>query len=97
MQKFKHALLLGEMLLVTSITLQKQLVKLRNQTASEKQKVLQQNVATHWNSTYYILNSLLPNRAGISSVLHNKDFTKPETERELEIKNEHWVLMEKTL
>ena len=39
--------------------------------------------------------SLLPNRTGIYSVLHNKDFIKRETARKLEIKNEHWVLMEK--
>ena len=42
-----------------------------------------------------MLNLLLPNRAGIYSVLHNTDFTKPETARKGEIKNEHWVLMEK--
>ena len=42
-----------------------------------------------------MLNSRSPNRAGIYCVLHNKDFTKPETARKLEIKNEHWVLMEK--
>ena len=41
------------------------------------------------------MNSLLPNRAGIYSVLHNNDFTKPKTAMKLEIKNEHWVLMEK--
>ena len=58
-------------------------------------KALQQDVATHWNSTYYMLNSLLPNRAGIYSVLHNKDFTKPDRAKELEIKNEHWIVMEK--
>ena len=65
--------------------------ELRNQTASDKQKALQQDVETHWNSTYYMLNSLLPYREGIDSVLHNKDFTKPETARKLEIKNEHCV------
>ena len=69
--------------------------ELRNQTTSEKQKSLQQDVATHRNSTYNMLTSLLPNRAGIYSVLHNKDSTIPETARKLGIKNEHWVLMEK--
>ena len=54
-----------------------------------------EDVATHWNSTYYMLNSLLPNRAGTYSVLHNKDFTKSDRAKELEIKNEHWIVMEK--
>ena len=34
-------------------------------------------------------------RGGIYSVLHNKDFTKPDLARKLEIKNDHWALMEK--
>ena len=42
-----------------------------------------------------MMKSLLPNRAGIYSVLHNKDFTKPEMARKLEIKNEFWALIEK--
>lgn len=37
-----------------------------------------QDVATRWNSTYYMMESLIPNRAAIYSVLQNKDFTKPE-------------------
>ena len=69
--------------------------ELRNQNTSGKQKALQQDVATRWNSTYIMINSLLPNRSAIYSVLHNKDFTKPETAKKLEIKNEHWVLMER--
>lgn len=54
-----------------------------------------QDVATRWNSTYYMMKSLLPNRAAIYTVLHNKDFTKPEKARGLEIQNEDWILMEK--
>ena len=68
--------------------------ELRNQNTG-KQKALQQDVATRWNSTYIMMNSLLPNRSAIYSVLHNKEFTKPDTARKLEIKNEHWMLIEK--
>ena len=60
-----------------------------------KPVALQQDVATCWNSTYYMMKLLLPNRTGIYSVLHNKDFTKPEMARKLEIKNEFWALIEK--
>ena len=38
---------------------------------------------------------LLTQQKGICSVLHNKDFTKPDRAKELEIKNEHWIVMEK--
>ena len=68
--------------------------ELQKQTVG-KPVALQQDVATRWNSTYYMMKSLLPNRAGIYSVLHNKDFTKPEMARKLEIKNEFWALIEK--
>ena len=66
---------------------------LKNQSTSPK--ALQQDVSTRWNSTYIMMNSLIPNRAGIYTVLHNKEFTKPDTARKLEILNEHWILMEK--
>ena len=68
--------------------------ELQKQTVG-KPVALQQDVATCWNSTYYMMKSLLPNRAGIYSVLHNKDFTKPEMARKLEIKNEFWAFIEK--
>ena len=66
---------------------------LKNQSTSPK--ALQQDVSMRWNSTYIMMNSLIPNRAGIYTVLHNKEFTKPDTARKLEISNEHWILMEK--
>ena len=62
---------------------------------STSPKALQQDVSTRWNSTYIMMNSLIPNRARIYTVLHNKEFTKPDTARKLEISNEHWILMEK--
>ena len=63
----------------------------------KNRKTLQQYVTTRWSSTYYMLNSLIENRAAIYAGLHNKGFTKPPTAIKLEIKNEHWLLMEKTL
>ena len=68
--------------------------ELRKQAVG-KPIALQQDVPTRWNSTYYMMKLLLPNRGGIYSVLHNKDFTKPDLARKLEIKNDHWALMEK--
>ncbi len=44
--------------------------------SGDKYKSLQQDVPTHWNSTYYMLRSLLPNRSGIYTVLHDRNFTK---------------------
>ena len=58
--------------------------ELRNQNTSSKQKALQQDVATRWNSTYEMLDRILKLQWPITTVL--SDETKPKSDQYLDLK-----------
>ena len=55
---------------------------------------LQQDVATRWNSTYFMIDSMLENKGPITVVLGDRDATKAAVAMTLELEKEDWQLLE---
>ena len=54
---------------------------------------LQQDCPTHWNSTFYMIRSLLENRWPITAVLSDETITKQQYYY-LDLTSENWLLLE---
>ena len=56
-------------------------------------KKLQQHCSTHWNSTLYMIQSLLHNRWPLTAVLADESVTRRQY-RYLELSSQHWLILE---
>ena len=56
--------------------------------------ILQQDVPMRWNSTYFMIQSLLKNKGPISLVLGDREVTKAVLATKLELRKEDWQLLE---
>ena len=65
----------------------------RQETMNMKQKRLQQECPTRWNSTYYMIQTLLENRWPVTAVLADETFTKRQ-HRYLELSSDNWMILE---
>ena len=55
---------------------------------------LQQDVPTRWNSTYFMIQSLLKNKGPIGLVVGDREVTKAVLATKLELRKEEWQLLE---
>ena len=67
------------------------------QGQDSKALTLIQDIATRWNSLYFMIKKLLHLRAAVYAVLHDRKIMKPNECVDYEISNESWIVMESLL
>ena len=65
----------------------------RQEAISITPKKLQQHCSTRWNSTLYMIHSLLHNRWPLNAVLADESLTRGQY-RYLELSSQHWLILE---
>ena len=68
-------------------------LKKRQEEMGKPPKKLQQDCPTRWNSTFYMIKSLLENRWPVTAVLSDETVTKRQ-HRYLDLSSENWLILE---